>query len=275
MVDGRGHEVPAAPPSTPVQLLGLSGLPAVGDQLDVVQDDRSARQLVETRERLHGHRDERAAPTMADVMRRVHGGEAKELNVVIKASTQGSVDAVRRAVEQLSSEDVQVKVLHSAAGPVNESDILLASASGALVVGFETNVEPGAHSQAALHGVTVKTYDIIYNLIDDVEAAVKGLIEPEERRVVIGHANVLQVFPHGRRERIAGVRVTDGVLRRGARIRVLRRGDEVFDGAMASMRHLSETVRELANNFEGGIILDGYHEAEEGDVFEAYEIRSS
>jgi translation initiation factor IF-2 len=274
MVDGFGKEIQAAGPSSPVQVMGLSGLPSVGDQLDVVEDDRSGRQLVETRERLQSKRDDRASTTMADVMRRVHSGDAKALNVIVKAGAQGSVDAVRRAVGQLSTEAVQVNVIHAAAGPVSESDILLASASDALVVGFEVGADAGAQSQASQRGVVVKTYDIIYNLVDDVNAAVLGLIEPEERRVVIGHANVLQTFQRGRRDRIAGVRVTDGVLRRTSKVRITRGGKEVFDGAITSMRHLSDNVRELANNFEGGLVFDGFHEAEPGDIIEAYEIRT-
>lgn len=275
MLDGFGKPIEEAGPSTPVQIMGLSGLPAVGDQFDVVEDEKSARGLVERRERLDARRDERAATTMADVMRRVHSGEAKELNVIIKAGTQGSVDAVRRAVEQLSTEEVQVKVIAATAGQIGEADVLLATASDGLIVGFETSIEPTAQSQATLKGVVVKTYDIIYNLVDDVNDAVKGLIEPEERRVVIGHANVLEVFARGRREKIAGVRVTDGTLRRSGRMRVLRRGEEIFDGAVASMRHLQDNVREIANNFEGGVILDGFHDYEEGDVLEAYEITTS
>jgi translation initiation factor IF-2 len=275
MLDGFGNQIDSAGPSTPVQIMGLGGLPAVGDQLDVVEDDRAGRTLVETRERLQGGREEHTASTMADVMRRVHSGEAKQLNVVVKAGTQGSVDAVRRAVGQLSTEDVQVNVIHASAGQIGEADILLASASDALVVGFETNAEANAQSQALMRGVVVKTYDIIYNLVDDVRSAVQGLIEPEERQVIIGHANVLDVFARGKREKIAGVRVTDGVLRRNSRMRVLRKGNEIFDGAVVSMRHLQDNVREIANNFEGGIILDGFHEYEPGDVLEAYEIRTS
>ncbi len=275
MRDGFGKEIKEAGPSTPVQILGLSGLPIVGDQLDVVDDEKSARTLVETRERLDAQRGGRSASTMADVMRRVHSGEAKELNVIIKAGTQGSVDAVTRSVEQLSSEEVQVRVIHASAGQIGEADVLLATASDGLIVGFETTIEATAQSQAMLKGVVIKNYDIIYNLIDDVRDAVEGLIEPEERRVVIGHANVLEIFPRGKREKVAGVRVTDGVMRRTGRIRVLRRGEELFDGAITSMRHLQENVREIANNFEGGIILDGFHEYQEGDVLEGYEITTS
>ena len=275
MLDGFGNTVAEAGPSTPVQIMGLGGLPAVGDQLDVVDDEKAARTLVETRERLQSRREEHGVSTMADVMRRVHGGEAKELNVIIKVGTQGSVDAVRRAVEQLSTEDVQVRVIHASAGQIGEADILLASASDGLVVGFETGIEQTAQSQANMKGVVVKTYDIIYNLVDDVSAAVLGLIEPEERRVVTGHANVLDTFPRGKREMIAGIRVTDGVIKRSSKIRVLRRGEEIYDGAIASMRHLKESAREIANNFEGGLILDGFHTCEPGDVLEAYEITTS
>lgn len=275
MLDGFGKEIKEAGPSTPVQVLGLGSLPAVGDQFDVVPDEKAARTLVETRERLDAKRADRSATTMADVMRRVHGGEAKELNVIVKAGTQGSVDAVRRAVEQLSTEEVQVRVIAASAGQIGEADVLLATASDGLIVGFETSIESSAQSQAVMKGVVIKNYDIIYNLVDDVRAAVEGLIEPEERKVVLGHANVLDIFPRGKREKIAGVRVTDGTMRRNGRMRVLRRGDEIFDGAVASMRHLHETVREIANNFEGGIILDGFHEYEVGDVLEYYEIQTS
>jgi translation initiation factor IF-2 len=275
MLDGFGKPIKTAGPSTPVQIMGLSGLPAVGDQFDVVADEKAARALVEARERLQHGRDDHSASTMADVMRRVHSGEAKLLNIIAKSGTQGSVDAVRRAVEQLSTEDVQVKVIHASAGQIGEADILLATASDALVVGFETGIEASAQSQALMKGVVVKTYDIIYNLVDDVNAAVLGLIEPEERRVVTGHANVLEVFSRGKREKIAGIRVTDGSFRRNARVRVLRRGDELFDGAIVSLRHLKDDVREIANNFEGGLILDGFHDYEQDDVLEAYEIRTS
>ncbi|MEX0762742.1 MAG: translation initiation factor IF-2 [Dehalococcoidia bacterium] len=274
MTDGFGKEVEVAGPSSPVEIMGLSGIPSSGDQFEVVVDERSARQLVETREKLHARRGEaKSNTTLAEVMRRVHSSEYKELPIIIKTGTQGSTDAVRRAVEQLSSEEVQVNVIHASAGAVTESDVMLAAASGALVVAFETDADQGASQQASLQGVAVKSYDIIYNLVDDVEAAVKGLLEPEEREVVTGHANVLQVFPHGRRQKIAGVRVTDGVIRRSSRIR-LKRGDrEIFDGTIDSMRHLQDSVRELANNFEGGILLDGFNDFEEGDVLEAYEIQ--
>jgi translation initiation factor IF-2 len=274
MVDGFGNVVTEAGPSTPIEVLGLNGIPAAGDQFDVVSNDREGRDLVTTRERLASKRkDTRAATTMAEVMRRVQQSGAKELLVVIKTGSHGSIDAVHRAVEQVSNDEVQVRVLSSASGAINEADILLASASDAMVMGFETTVEPGARRQADAEGVAIRTYDIIYNLIDEVEDAARGLLEPERKTVVLGHANILEVFTHGKREQIAGIRVTDGVLKRSGRMRVIRGGDEIFDGAITSMRHLKDTVRELANNFEGGVKIDGFHEYEEGDILEGYEIQ--
>ena len=269
MVDGFGNIVTEAGPSTPIEVLGLNGIPAAGDQFDVVANDREGRDLVNTRERLASKRKEtRAATTMAEVMRRVQQSGAKELLVVIKTGSHGSIDAVHRAVEQVSNDEVQVRVLSAASGAINEADILLASASQAMVMGFETTVEAGARRQADAEGVTIRTYDIIYNLIDEVEDAARGLLEPERKLIVTGHASVLEVFEHGKREQIAGVRVTDGLLKRSGRMRVIRGGDEIFDGAITSMRHLKDTVRELANNFEGGVMVDGFHEYQEGDVLE-------
>ena len=274
MVDGFGNVVTEAGPSTPIEVLGLNGTPAAGDQFDVVASDRAGRDLVTTRERLASKRKvTRAATTMAEVMRRVQQSDAKELLVVIKTGSHGSIDAVRRAVEQVSGDEVQVRVLSASSGAINEADILLASASNAMVMGFETNVEAGARKHAEASGVTIRTYDIIYNLVDEVEDAARSLLEPERKIVVTGHANILEVFSHGKREQIAGVRVTDGVLRRTGRMRVIRAGDEIFDGAITSMRHLKENVRELTNNFEGGIKIDGFHEYQEGDVLEGYEIQ--
>ncbi|MBT4942516.1 MAG: translation initiation factor IF-2 [Chloroflexi bacterium] len=274
MVDGFGNVVTEAGPSTPIEVLGLNGTPAAGDQFDVVATDRASRDLVAARERQASKRkDTRAATTMAEVMRRVQQSDSKELLVVIKTGNHGSIDAVQRAVEQVSNDEVQVRVLSAASGAINESDILLASASNAMVMGFETMVEPGARRQAEVEGVTIRTYDIIYNLVDEVEDAARGLLEPERKTVVLGHASVLEVFTHGKREQIAGIRVTDGMFKRSGRMRVIRNGDEIFDGAITSMRHLKESVRELPNNFEGGVKIDGFHEYQTGDVLEGYEIQ--
>ena len=276
MVDGFGKEVKSAGPSVPIQILGLSGVPESGQQFEVVEDEKSARQKIDARSRQEQRRHDTSRPsTMAQVMRHRKSYDAADLNLVAKTGSQGTIDAIRRAVDGLSSPDVQVKLLHSATGPVSESDVMLASASEAMIVGFETTVEPAALRLANLEGVPIKTYDIIYTMIDDVRLAAQRLTEPEQEEVVVGRATVLQIFPHGRRERIAGVRVNSGFMRRNARMIVSRRGEEIFEGAVSSMRHFEENVREIATNYEGGIVLDGFHEFEEGDTITCYELRSA
>ena len=275
MVDGFGKDVSSAGPSVPIEILGLNGVPESGQQFEVVQDEKLARQRIDTRARQEQRRHETTRPsTLAEVLRHRQSYEAAELNLVVKTGAQGTIDAIRRAVDGLSSPDVQVKLLHAATGPVSESDVMLASASDAMIVGFETTVETAASRLANQEGVPIKTYDIIYTMIDDVKQAARQLTEPEREQVVLGRATVLQIFPHGRRERIAGVRVTSGIMRRNARMIVSRRGDELFEGAVSSMRHFDDNVREIATNYEGGIVLDGFHEYEEGDIITCYEMQT-
>ena len=275
MVDGFGKDVSTAGPSVPIEILGLNGVPESGQQFEVVEDEKLARQRIDTRSRQEQRRHETTRPsTLAEVLRHRQSYEAAELNLVAKTGAQGTIDAIRRAVDGLSSPDVQVKLLHAATGPVSESDVMLASASDAMIVGFETTVETAASRLANQEGVPIKTYDIIYTMIDDVKQAARQLTEPEREHVVLGRATVLQVFPHGRRERIAGVRVASGIMRRNARMIVSRRGDELFEGAVSSMRHFDDNVREIATNYEGGIVLDGFHEYEEGDIITCYEMQA-
>ncbi len=274
MVDGFGTEVESAGPSVPIEILGLSGVPESGQQFEVVGDEKVARQKIDARMRQEQRRHDTSRPsTLAEVLRHRQSYDAAELNLVAKTGAQGTIDAIRRAVDGLSSPDVQVKLLHAATGPVSESDVMLASASDAMIVGFETSVEPAALRLANLEAVPIKTYDIIYTMIDDVKLAAQQLTEPEQEEVTVGRATVLQVFSHGRRERIAGVRVNSGVMRRNARMIVSRRGEDLFEGAVSSMRHFNENVREIGTNYEGGIVLDGFHEYEEGDVIACYEMR--
>ena len=276
MTDGFGADVREAGPSTPVQVLGLNAVPNVGDQFDVIEGERTARQLVETREKLAARRGEvRTAPTLSEVLHRVRSGDVKELSLVVKTGLQGSVDAVRRSVEPLSNDEVQVNIIHSGTGAVNESDIMLAAASDGIAIAFQTDAEPGAVRQAEIQGVEIRRYDIIYNLIDDMTAAVRGLLTPEEREVVLGQAVVQQIFSAGRRNRAAGVRVTAGHLARNVSTRVLRSGQEVFSGRVISMRHFKDDVRELATGFEGGVALEGFNNFEVGDILESFETQIS
>ena len=276
MTDGFGADVREAGPSTPVRVLGLDAVPNVGDQFDVIKGERTARQLVETREKLAARRGEvRTAPTLSEVLQRVRSGDVKELSLVVKTGLQGSVDAVRRSVEPLSNDEVQVNIIHSGTGAVNESDIMLAAASDGIAIAFQTDAEPGAVRQAEIQGVEIRRYDIIYNLIDDMTAAVRGLLTPEEREVVLGQAVVQQIFSAGRRNRAAGVRVTAGHLARNVSTRVLRSGQEVFSGRVISMRHFKDDVRELATGFEGGVALEGFNGFAEGDILESFETQIS
>ena len=212
---------------------------------------------------------------MAEALRRRSSYDAVELNLVAKTGAQGAIDAVRRAVDGLSSPDVQVKLVHAATGPILETDVMLASASDAMIVGFETSVDPGAARIAQQEGVPIRTYDIIYTMIDDVRRDAASLTEPDQEEVTLGRATVLQVFAHGRRERIAGVRVNSGVMRRNARMIVTRDGEDIFEGAVSSMRHFDDNVNEIRTNFEGGIVLDGFHDYEEGDTITCYEMRTA
>ena len=275
MVDGFGNEIDKAGPSAAVEILGLNGVPESGQQFEVVSDERDARLRIDARLRQEHRKTDTGRPsTLAEVLRHRQSYDAADLNLVAKTGAQGTIDAIRRAVDGLSSPDVQVKLLHAAPGPISESDVMLASASEAMIVGFETTVEPAAARLANQEGVPVRTYDIIYTMIDDVKQAAARLTEPEQEEVVLGRATVLQVFPHGRRERIAGVRVNSGTLRRNARMTVTRRGEELFEGAVMSMRHFDENVREIATNYEGGVVLDGFHDYEEGDIVTCYEMRT-
>ena len=273
MVDGFGKNILEAGPSTPVKILGLNSMPLSGDQFDVVENDRTAREIVASREKYSRSRQEnKSQTTMEEVLRRVHSSDAKELRLVIKTGTYGSVDAVNRAIIQLSDSDVQVKILRSAAGSVSESDVMLASASDAMIVGFETSTDQGARSLANNHNIVISLYDIIYNLVDDIRNSAKSLLDPSYKQSVTGHALVQEIFPRGKRERIAGIRITDGIFKRNSRLRVIRSGEILHEGAITSMKHLSENVRELTNNFEGGVMIDGFHSYEEQDILEAYEL---
>ena len=275
MIDGFGKNIEKATPSTPVKILGLTSVPNTGEQLDVVDSDKVARNLVSSREKYSKTAIQEKSPTtMVEVMRKVHSSDAKELRLIVKTGAYGSVDAVERALGQLSSSDIQIKLLRSATGSVTESDVMLASASDAMVVGFETTADRAAKSLADAENVVIRLYDIIYNLVDDVGSSAKSLLDPTYSEVVIGHAIVQEIFPRGKRQSIAGVRITDGLIKRNSRLRVVRSGEILHDGVITSMRHLKENVRELTNNFEGGIMVDGFHEYEEQDELVAYELKA-
>jgi translation initiation factor IF-2 len=273
LVDGYGNAVKFAGPSAVVEVMGLSSVPDPGIRLDVVANEKTARQIVEKRERADRGGDGRSLATLSEVMRRLNAGDAEELSVIIKTGTQGSIDALRRSAEQISDDEVQINLIHAATGPVNESDVMLAAASGAIIMAFETGTQAGAEKQAGIHGVDIRQYNIIYNLVDDLRSAGRGLLAPIENEVILGHAVVQAIFPAGRRYRVAGVRVLDGEIPRQSSIRIKRNDAAVYTGQIASLRHFKDDVRELAAGLEGGVGVEGFIDFQEGDILEVFEIQ--
>ena len=264
-----GRRIREAGPSVPVEVLGINGLPEPGDILEVAPDEKAARQIVE--ERLHEQDLQRSAgPTLDEVHSRLESGEFKALNLIVKTDVQGGIDAVKGTLEGLGSDGSRVNLVHTASGSVTESDVLLAVASKAIVIGFNSHVEPGARALANKEGVEIRFYDVIYSLIDDVELALEGLLEPVYRDVVEGRATLRQIFNVGRRSKAAGIFVNDGRIARDSTVHVMRNGRQVFVGEINSLKHFRDDVRELATGFEGGLVLERFNEYEEGDILEAH-----
>ena len=267
-----GKRVSEAPPAFPVELMGFSSLPEAGDPFETVPDERTARSLAESREReREDGRSAARALTLEELQTRIDSGETKELNLVIKADVQGSVEAVVASLERLNDEKARVRILHAGSGSVTDSDILLAAASDAIVIGFSTTTQQGVDRLAEREGVEIRYYDIIYHLVEDIEKALQGILEATQREVIVGHAEVRAIFSIGRRgQNIAGCMVSDGRINRNAMVRVLRRGENVFEATVSSLRHFKDEVNEMNAGFECGIGIANYNEFEEGDVLETY-----
>ena len=262
------ERVTLAGPSIPVEVLGLSQSPQAGDPLIVVEDERAARQLVEKRLQ----EEQAAGPklTLEEMFSQIRAGDVKDLNLIIKADVQGSVEAIRDALSQLSSEIARVRVVHAASGTITESDVFLAVASKAIILGFNSQLDVSARQAAEQGGIEVRFYNVIYTLLEDIKNTLEGLVEPVAVEIVEGHATVRATFPQGRRGMVAGIFVNDGRMVRNARARVLRGGQLLHDGPIASLKHFKENVREMAVGTECGIGLDGFTDFQEGDVIEVY-----
>jgi len=270
MFTDLGKPIRRAGPSTPVVVMGLSAVPQAGDTLTVAPSDKAARALAEERARQRSGAQAAGALTLDRLAAQVRSGEAKELNIVLKADVQGSIEAIRSALMRLETEQVKVHILHSGTGSITESDVMLAVASRAIIVGFNTRPEPGARRLADAQGVDIRLYDVIYHLVEDIEQAMQGLLEPATVEVVEGHAQVRAVFPSGRLGKVAGCYVTDGRVVWGARVRVLRQGQVVADAVVTSLRHFKEDVREMGAGTECGVGLEGFTDFQEGDILEVY-----
>ncbi len=276
MYNSRMETVEEAGPSTPVLVTGFSEPPDAGDQFHVVPDERIARSIAGKRADVARHRQEATAKhmTLEDFHERMLAGGKNELPIVIKADVQGSVEVLQSSLSKLGNEEVLTRVVHSGVGSINESDVLLASASDAVIVGYHVSPNPRAARLAEQEGVDIRTYQIIYEAIDDVRKALEGMLTPETREVVIGHVEIRQVFRSSALGNIAGCYVRDGEVTRNSRVRVIRNDETIFDGKIGTLRRLKDDVRSVQSGYECGIKIEGFDDIEEGDIIEAYRVES-
>lgn len=272
----RGEKVKEAGPSVPVEVIGLPGVPGAGDPFVVVKDERVAREIADARAQKQRAADINAGPgkvSLDDLFARIKEGDVKELAVVIKADVQGSAEALGSAVEKLSTDAVKLRVIHSGVGAITETDIMLASASRAIVIGFNVRPEPKASALAEKDGIDVRLYTIIYNAIEDIRAAMEGLLEPTLKERVLGRAEVRQVFTIPKAGVIAGCYVTDGTIQRsGANVRVLRDNVSVYQGKMGSLRRFKDDVKEVQQGYECGMSVENFNDIKVGDVLEVFAV---
>ena len=274
MVNDKGEKVDSAGPSTPVEITGLDDAPAAGDVFNAVEDERLAKELVEQRKQEQKEAQFKTFEkvTLDNLFTHIAQGDMKELPIIVKADVQGSVEAVTQSLEKLSNDEVRVKVIHGAVGAVNESDVMLAQASGAIIVGFNVRPDPVAKENAERDGVEIRLYRVIYDAINDVETAMKGMLAPKTREVDLGRAEVRQVYKISGVGAVAGCYVLEGKITRNAEIRVVRDGIIIADDKLASLKRFKDDVREVAKGYECGMALQKFNDIKEGDVFEAYEI---
>ncbi len=275
LLDERGKNVTEAGPSTPIRVLGMSGVPEAGDSFAVLDGDRQTRDIAQKRQRLQreqGFRRTKEPTTLEELYEQVQAGRVERLNVILKGDVGGSVEALADELTKLSTEEVQVSVIHRGVGAISENDVVLAAASNAIIIGFHVRPDARARAAAEREGVDIRLYRVIYEVAEDVRKAMEGLLAPEEREVVLGSAEVRKTFKVGRLGTIAGCHVADGVIPRTARVRVVRDGVEVYEGAIASLKRFKDDVREVREGFECGINVEGFNDVKVGDVIEAYKI---
>ena len=273
MIDDKGRRVKEATPSTPVEILGLSDVPSAGEVFIVHENDKSAKSYAETY--MAQHKEEMLADTktkmsLDDLFNQIQEGNLKELNLIVKADVQGSVEAVKQSLMKLSNEEVVVKCIHGGVGAINESDVSLASASSAIIIGFNVRPDAQAKTVAEREGVDVRLYKVIYQAIEDIEAAMKGMLDPIFEEKVIGHAEVRQIFKASAIGNIAGSYVLDGEFQRGCKIRIRRGDEQIYEGELASLKRFKDDVKEVKAGFECGLVFEGFDKMEELDIVEAY-----
>ena len=274
MLDHRGRRIQEATPSVPVAIYGISGVPMAGDNFIVVKDEKTAKQIMEHRKEKSKTPDsgKKGLVSLDDLFERIREGGVKELNIVLKADVQGSAEALSESLIKQSTDAVKLNVIHSATGAIAESDVMLATASGAIIIGFNVRANPRVAALAEKEAVDIRYYDVIYNAINDIRLAMSGLLEPVLQERVIGHANIKEIFKVPKVGAIAGCQVTDGKVDRKAKIRLLRDDVVVFDGKIASLRRFKEDAKEVLSGYECGIGLENFNDVKPGDVFEVYEV---
>jgi translation initiation factor IF-2 len=271
MFNDAGKRVRRAGPSDPVVLLGMNNVPQVGDLMTATPNEREAQALIARhKEEMEREKTVLKGVSLSNVFDQVFSGQVKELNIILKADVQGSIEPIKTSLEQIPQEGVKVTVIHSGAGNVTESDVMLAIASKGVIVGFNTVSEPGARRMAEVEGVSIRYYDVIYNLIDDVNKALQGMLEPTMVEVIEGRAEVREVFSAGKRAKVAGVSVTEGRITRGGPVRVLRQGELLHESVAGSLRRFKDDVREVATGFECGVGVQGFNDYEVGDILEFF-----
>ena len=274
MLNHRGRRLKAAGPSFPAEIYGISGVPMAGDEFIVVPNEKTAKQVIE-----HRHAKMKTAAmsrhgivSLDDLFERIKEGEIKELNIILKADVQGSIEALSDSLRKLSTEEVKVKIIHSSTGVITETDVMLASASGAIVIGFNVRANPRVTEIAAKERVDIRYYDVIYNVTKDIQLAMVGLLEPVYKENVIGRADIRQIFHVPKVGTVAGCYVTDGYIERNANVRLLRDDVVIFDGKVASLKRFKEDVKEAHSGYECGVGLKDFQDIKPGDVFEAYDV---
>ena len=275
MINDKGQSVKEAGPSQPVEILGLNGVPEAGEIFVATKNEKEARSMAETfiacdKEKLLA--ETKAKMSLDDLFSQIQAGNVKELNLVVKADVQGSVEAVKQSLLKLSNEEVVIKVIHAGVGAINESDVILASASNAIIIGFNVRPDAQAKDVAEREKVDLRLYKVIYNAIEDIEAAMKGMLDPIYEEQVTGHLVVRQTFKASGVGTIAGCFVLDGVIRKKSSVRITRDGEQIYEGPLASLKRFKDDVKEVKNGFECGIVLENFNDLKEDDQIEAYEM---
>ena len=268
MFDDMGKRVRKAEPATPVEILGLTSVPPVGDGLRVVSGERQAQTLIQ--KHLEETQQEAKSVSLSNLYDQISAGRVKELNIILKADVQGSIEPIRSSLEQLGTEEVRVRVIHSGTGNITETDVMLAIASKGVIIGFGVGRQTGARRLADVEGVSIRSYDVIYDLVDDVGKALKGMLEPSYIEVVDGRAEVRAIFPAGKKGRVAGVYVVEGKVSRGASVRLWRQDEVVCESTVSSLRRFKDDVKEVAAGYECGVGITDFNEFQVGDILEFF-----